>query len=244
MNLTWRDTAAFELGIATLENAAQAHQLQFTIERDFPKLKKFLEARGQFVNPSFDRDHSDLSDADFWVRLVDRNGEAVACCAERVILTMDLRQLFASGEIWYRGGLHERGVPTPIPVRRLSTPFRGRIGHSGCGYIVPDWRRRGLALLVTWYARLVSFLNSETVISTGLIRTKLTRTTIPRLSYGFPHVEPLLDHFPPEGSQERMSLCWITRKEMVHALLELPQHPMNPMRLVPPADLTPLRAAA
>ena len=224
--------AIFSIGLDTLDERLDELGLSARIEHDFGKLGSFLRGENSFVNPTFDPQHSDLSPDDFWLNLVDASGATVACSAERCLQTDDFAALVAAGRIWYRGGFGDIGGPASIPTLPLVEPIAGRVSASGSTYTVSAWRRQGLALVMSWYTRLISFRDLNVTANTGFVRQSLAQTTVPSQSYGYDRIEKIIDgYFPPQRGPETLFLCSIDHDGMARRVLTLPHHPTNPMRL-------------
>jgi hypothetical protein len=239
------EVAIFDVGINSLVAKLDELGLGLEIESDFKELGRFLASEGTFVNPTYDPARSDLGAQDFWVRLLDRDGRTVACSAERTIYTQDFRMMVARGTVWYRGGFADIDGPSIVPVQTTGRAIRGKIGTSGSTYTAKAWRRHGLAMIASWLTRLISFRDFGTALNTGFVRDSLAQTTVPRQSYGYDHVELIIDgYFPPQNGPEKLYLCSIDRAEMVQRVLGLPDHPTNPTALVASNAVKPLRIAA
>ena len=222
----------FSVGLETLDERLRELGLRAHVEHDFTRLGAFLREQNNFVNPTYDPEHSDLTPEDFWLRLVDKTGATVACSAERTVTTDDFASLVARGTIWYRGGFAAIGGPAEIPVLPLGEKLAGRVGASGSTYTVQAWRRHGLALVMTWYTRLLSFRDLDTTANTGFVRHSLAQTSVPSQSYAYDRIEKIIDgYFPPQRGPETLYLCSIDQAGMARRVLGLPRHPTNPMRL-------------
>jgi hypothetical protein len=245
MELANVETAIFDVGINSLVARLRELGLRVELERDFAGLVEFLSSQNTFVNPTYHPQYSDLGKEDFWVRILDESGKTVACSAERTVYTNDFRMMVARGTIWYRNGFSDVGEPGVIPITSTPELLRGKIGTSGCAYTLAEWRRHGLAMVTTWLSRLVSFRDFGTGVNTGFVRHSLAQTSVPRASYGYDHIECIINgYFPPQRGTETLYLCWIDRPSMVQRVLELPQHPTNPMPLVASNSVRPLSEAA
>jgi hypothetical protein len=233
MNSVDTQKATFAMGIDALVERLRELGLRCEVERDFGGLVEFLGSQGNFVNPTYNPAHSDLGADDFWIRLVDAQGATVACSAERTLETDDFCAMVANGTVWYRGGFADIGGPASIPVLPVSQPLAGRVGASGSTFTTQAWRRHGLALVMTWLTRLISFRDLGTNINTGFVRHSLAMTSVPSQSYAYEHIERIIDgYFPPQRGPEQLYVCWIDRAQMARRVLDLPQHPTNPMPLV------------
>lgn len=230
------ELSRIQLAIDSIMQKIASLGLVLSVERDFGGLRQLLVAQGTFANPTYDPAVSRLGPADFWVRLQDPDGRDIACSAERLLVADDVAELLASGRLWYADGFADALRLRVLPLtRRLG----GRVGHSGSTWVHPDWRGSSLAMLMTWLTRALSFRNLATDINTGIVKDSLFRTSVPRETYGYRHVELALDgHFPPLGGQEKIYLCWLTRSEFVEQVTVLPQHhrcPVPLQRASPPA---------
>jgi GNAT superfamily N-acetyltransferase len=239
MPLTERELAIVQQGVDALTRTIAELGLTLLIERDFRGLAAFLQARGSFVNPSFDPDLSRLGWRDFWVHLLDPGGRSIACSAEKVIETDDFMEEVATGTIWYASGFAGRGGPERIEVLPVSAHLAGAISHSGSTWVDRAWRGQGLAMLMTRLSRALSFRNHGVVANTGFVRHSLYLTPVPTESYGYVHVERCLDgFFPPQNGPEVLYLCWITDREFVRSVEALPGHPRRPVPLEEPEAAT------
>jgi len=219
-------------GIDALVEELAQQKLRLVVDRDFRSLRRFLEAQGGFVNPSYDGDLSRLGPDDFWLGVLDADGRMIACSAERVLETEDFMGLVADGRIWYRDGYMPKfGVET-IDTLPISTRISGKISHSGSTFVHAAHRRGGLAMILTYLSRALSFRDAGCTVNTGFVRQSLANTPVPQRSYGYAHVELCLDGWwPPQGGSERLYVCWIDRLEFLDKLAELPHHPRHPIAL-------------
>jgi hypothetical protein len=232
MNYSTKERVVFGIGLDSLYSQLHALDLRWELETDFSQLAKFLSEQNSFVNPTYSTEHSDLGREDFWIRLLDNTGRTVACSAERTVETANFVDMVAEGTCWYRNGFADIGQAGRIETLPVSEHLGGKIGLSGSTFTLPEWRRHGLALIMTWLTRLISFREFGTEINTGFVRHSLAQTSVPGQSYAYDHVEPIINgYFPPQRGQEHLYLCWIDRVGMMRRVLDLPRHPTNPMRL-------------
>jgi hypothetical protein len=224
---------AIQLAIDSITQKIAGLELSLSIEQDFAKLRGFLAEQGTFANPTFDPTQSRLGPGDFWVQLKDPGGRAIACSAERLFLREDFGRLLATGELWYADGFRGlSGSDEEVAILPLSQRVGGRVSHSGSTYVHPDWRGASLAMLMTYLTRALSFRNLDADFNTGVVKDSLYRTSVPRETYGYSHVELALDgHFPPLGGHEKIYLCWIGRKEFAARIADLPGHRRCPVPL-------------
>ncbi|MCS6878557.1 MAG: hypothetical protein RMK73_09300 [Geminicoccaceae bacterium] len=229
--------------VDALVEAVHRLGLSLVVERDFERLVRFLESRDAFANPTFDPRASRFGPHDFWLAAVDRDGSVVASSAERVFECEDFMELVATGRIWYAEGFAARFGVERIPTLPISTRLHGRISHSSSTYVVPAFRRSGLALFLPYLSRALSFRNAAVAANTGFVRESLAATPVPTRSYGYAHVEKCLSGWwPPQGGSEVLYLCWITLPEFLEKLAELPTHPRHPVRWPPRHRLEPVPA--
>ena len=226
------DRALMQLAIERLTERLAELGLSLVVERDFERLRGFLSSQGSFVNPSFDPTLSDLGRDDFWLAALDPTGRVVASSAERVLETDDLGELVATGRLWYGKGFAGHFDVDRVPVLATSRHLHGRISHSGSTFVDPAWRRCGLALYLAHLSRAISFRDSGCVLNTGFVRHSLYVTPVPTSSYGYVHVERILDgYFPPQRGSETLYICWIDRPEFLEKIRDLPAHPRHPVSL-------------
>jgi hypothetical protein len=168
------------------------------------------------------------------VQLKDADGRAIACSAERLFALQDFTRLLATGQLWYAGGFRSVSGTDEVAVLPLSQRVGGRVGHSGSTYVHPGWRGASLAMLLTYLTRALSFRNLDADFNTGVVKDSLYRTSVPRETYGYSHVELALDgYFPPLGGDEKIYLCWIDRDEFAARIADLPGHRRCPVPLAP-----------
>lgn len=234
MELSDKDQGLLQLGIDALTQHLAGLGLTLVIEQDFARLNAFLKAQGTFANPTYDPERSRLGPRDFWIRLLDAEGRGVGCSAERMIETHDLTELIATGRLWYAGGFAAMGGPERVPITRPSRTLAGRISHSGSTWVDPTRRGQALAMLMTYLTRALSFRNFGVSANTGIVRESLYRTRVPAESYGYPHIEPVIDgFFPPLNCVDRIYLCWVDTAEFLESIEALPAHPRQPVPLLP-----------
>ncbi|HEX6016192.1 MAG TPA: hypothetical protein VFY87_31190 [Geminicoccaceae bacterium] len=223
---------AIQLAIDSITQKIAGLELSLSIEQDFAKLRSFLAEQGTFANPTFDPALSRLGPSDFWVQLKDPGGRAIACSAERLFLPEDFGRLLATGELWYAGGFRSVSGSDEVAILPLSQRVGGRVSHSGSTYVHPDWRGASLAMLMTYLTRALSFRNLAADFNTGVVKDSLYRTSVPRETYGYSHVELALDgYFPSLGGDEKIYLCWIGREEFAARVADLPGHRRCPVPL-------------
>ncbi len=218
---------AIQLGVdSILEHFAELG-LNLSIERDFDDLRRFLESQGAFANPTFDPRAVDLGTEDFWLLLRSPEDNSVACSAERIFADSDFDELLQSGKLWRRDGF---GEVEGLKVKTFG--FSENVSHSGSTFVAPEWRGRGLSMMLTFLSRGLGFRNSGIARNTGVVREHLKYSPVPRQSYGYPHVELCWDgFFPPLGNPEKLYLCWINRQEFASSCLEMPDHERYPVPL-------------
>ncbi len=226
------DSGLMQLAVDAITDRLGELGLTLVVEPDFERLRGFLASRGGFVNPSFDPTVSDLGSGDFWLAALDPTGRIVASSAERVLETDDLGELVATGRLWYRQGFAGHYDVDRVPVLSTRQRLCGRLSHSGSTFVDPSWRGRGLAMYLAYLSRAISFRNSGCVANTGFVRHSLYVSPVPTSSYGYVHVEKILDgYFPPQHGSEMLYLCWIERGEFLAKVEELPHHDRYPVHL-------------
>ncbi len=240
------DRGLIQLCIDSLTQRIAELGLTLVIERDFAKLNAILKVNDTFANPTFDPTKSRMGPQDFFVHLLDETGRSVGTSGERVFETEDLLEMIADGTLFYEGGYRKLLGRERLPVLPLSRRFSGRVSHSGSTWTRPDWRRKGLAMYMAYLSRALSFRNAGCSVNTGFVRQYLVGSSVPRDSYGYLHVELVVDgEFPPVGGPEKAYLCWVDRAEFIDTVRALPRHPKNPVPLRPlpePAPAEPLPA--
>lgn len=219
--------------------------LSLVIETDFSKLMEFMESVSYpFRNPTFDPDCSDLSRDAFWLRVVDANGVTVACHAERIFETDSFHDLVASGKLWHRDGIKWGGERVPeLAIRQIAVDIHGRVAHAGSMWIRPQMRKRGLSLYLPYLSRALCLRNYDATYLCGFVLQGLAGSKVPKLAYGFPHMEQYLSGwFPPtKRHEDSVFICYQNVPEGVERFNELPDHPAYPVAV---AGETPAPLAA
>jgi hypothetical protein len=225
-----------------------AENFSLVIETDFSKLFEFLDDVGSPLrNPTFDPDCSDLSRDAFWLRVVDQNGVTVACHAERIFEVDDFHELVASGKLWHRDGMKWGGERVPeLEINRIPLDVHGRVTHAGAMWIRPHARKRGLSLYLPYLSRALCLRNYDAAYLSGFVLQGLAGSKVPKMAYGFPHMEPYLrGWFPPTRRHEEVVyLCYQSRVEGVERFRELPEHPQFPIAAPGEKEKEPTPAAA
>lgn len=243
MPLSDRDFALVQGSVERLMDRVYALGLSLSVETDFAALKAFLEGVGSFVYPSFDPDRCDLGRNAFWFRLIDPDGRTVASHADRIFHEADLMSLIQSGHLWFDDDDHALDPTTELVP--LAAPVAGTVGHSGSLWVDPAWRSKGLSVYLPYLSRSISMLEYDTDWHTGLVFKRLAETPVPRLAYGYPHVDLCLrGPFPPTRRAEEVYACVISRDESVDALRQLERHPRYPVTVEPPGPASARPTAA
>jgi GNAT superfamily N-acetyltransferase len=231
MGLGDADFGLLQRNIEAITEQIAALEYSLVVETDFRGLGEFLRGAGYPVfNQSFDPDRSDLGPEAFWLRVIDSYGRTVAGHGERIIHTDDLVGMFRDGTIWLREGVaFGRGVPPP-EVRDMPVRVAGRVAHAGALWVEPAHRKKGLSLYLPYLSRALCLRNYETDFHTGIVLPGLAGSIVPRLAYGYPHVDLCYRGFcPPTGREETIYLCWMTQAECMAGFRQLPDHPLYPL---------------
>jgi GNAT superfamily N-acetyltransferase len=215
---------------AIMERIASLH-LSLAVDTDFRGLAEFLRERDAFVYPSFDPARSTLRGDCFWFRLTDSHGRTVASHADRIFTTDDFCELIETGELWFAepaAMLNGHAVEVIRPPVKIA----GTVGHSGSMWIDKPYRGKGISMFLPYLSRSLCLRNFDTDFHTGLVFKNLAESKVPRVYYGYPHVELCIDgYFPPTGKPEQLYLCWISQAEAIERVHALPQHDEFPVAL-------------
>jgi hypothetical protein len=166
-----------------------------------------------WIYPTFDAQQSDLSTDALWIRATSPDGAVIGTYALRVFETDNFYDLMRTEALWFKrsrlpaDARCEVGEPLPIG---------GIIGHCGGAWVHPAWRRRGVVQAMCQLARSVLVGRFDVDHETGLVFEHNFRSGLARRAYGYPRVAQVMDgYFPPTGTEERVFLCHISRKEML-----------------------------
>lgn len=206
-------------------------RLSMAVERDFDKLMAFLRSMNSLTqNPTFDPHVNDLSDAGFWLRIIDENGTTVASHAQRIFETDDFHDLLVSGRIWYANGVTPAAGQEPVQVQRSSLLIAGVVAHAGGLWVHPTYRKKGLSMFLPFLSRSLCLRNYNTDFFTALVLASMAGSRIPTGDYGYPHVEWCMrGWFPPtRRHEEDVHICYMTQAETIDRFRRLPDHPAYP----------------
>ncbi len=233
MLLDRQEFAAANLAIDSIHARLDELGLDIKLDQDFSRLSDYMKSRGAFLNTTFDPEYSVPGVMDFWLQLVDRKtGDNIACTAERVIEVVDFTRLIATGEIWYEGGFARHFDYRTVPILKPRRHIGGVVSHSGSTWTDPMWRGKGLATLLTYLSRAMSFANFGADFNTGFVRQHLTDNSVASDTYGYPNVELVFNaFFPPLGQKEKLYLCYMHRDEFVVSVQEAPNRERCPIAL-------------
>lgn len=217
--------------IDTIVERVAALNLSLVVEEDFQKLLEFLQSRpNAFIYPSFDPRCSELRRDAFWLRAIDEEGRTVATHAERIFHCDDFYDLLESGTLWYADGVPEAERAQYQVKRESGLKIGGVVGHAGCMWVDPRFRKRGLSLFFPYLSRALCIRNYETDYHTGLVFRQLYDCRVAEYAYGFPHVTHCVEgRFPPSGSSESIFAVYMSRAESFEKMRELPAHPLYPL---------------
>jgi|GEM_PF-1049170 len=240
MPLNDEEFGLLQLSIEGILQRLASLGVSLVIERDFYKLKEFLTGAGYLINPTYDPELSNIGPRDYWLHLKDSNGKSIACMGERFFETDDFMRLVISGEIWWAGGLTSNAARREMGYCGLEkfrvvfprTRISGLISHSGSVWIEPEWRKVGLSLFIPYISRSLSLRNYDIDFNTGFVRPNLYCTPVPKETYGYPNVELCFDaYWPPVSGREQLYVCYISRKECIEKIRELPRGKRYPVPL-------------
>lgn len=231
MALSDSDFGLLQTSVDAMVERLASMRLSIVVERDFAKLLAFLRSMNSLTqNPTFDPDVNDLSDAGFWLRVIDQDGVTVASHAQRVFETDDFHDLLASGRIWCASGLVLAPDQEAVQVQRSSLLISGVVAHAGGLWVHPVYRKKGLSLFLPFLSRSLCLRNYETDFFTALVLASMASSRIPTGEYGYPHVEWCMrGWFPPtRRHEEDVHICYMSRAETIERFRRLPEHPAYP----------------
>jgi hypothetical protein len=230
-----KDFGLLQQNIDALMERLARLRLSVTIERDFHQLVTFLRAnRAYNLNPTFNPDCSDLSRDSFWLRVVDDNDEMVASHAQRMFITHDICDLVETGRLWYDDGLALQEGQNPLVITPPSTLIAGSVAHAGGLWVQPAYRKRGLSLFLPFLSRALCLRNYAMDFMTCIVLETMGRSKLPKLGYGYCHVEPFAKGWiPPVARNDSIYICYMSAKETMEQFRWLPDHPLHPVPLDP-----------
>jgi hypothetical protein len=225
------DFGLLQTSVDAMVERLASMRLSLVVEHDFGKLMAFLRSMNSLgLNPTFDPDCNDLSDAGFWLRIIDHDGVTVASHAQRIFATSDFHELLVSGRVWYPNGVTFAPGQEPIHVQRTSMLIAGTVAHAGGLWVKPVYRKKGLSLFLPFLSRALCLRNYGTDFHTALVLASMAESRIPTADYGYPHVEWCMrGWFPPtRRHEEDVHICYMSQAETMDRFRRLPDHPAYP----------------
>jgi hypothetical protein len=171
-----------------------------------------LAAQGTtIINPTFDKDRSEVTPDNTFSALLSRAGDTIACMACRLFKTDDYYGLVRSGELWQAGGYSQA-----LPVIADGESPSGKIGHTGGLWVHIDARGTGLSWILPRIVAATTVATWWTDWHVGTIFHDLNRTGIPNQNYGSSTNKPLLNgYFPPTGRSELIHSVETSRADII-----------------------------
>lgn len=213
---------------AIVDKLAELH-LSIVIETDFSALYRFISSRpGAIVNTTFNPFESDLHRDSYWLRVINGEGETVACHAQRIFVVDDFCDLVRSGRLFSNSW--EPLDPHRTTLTPPSVPLKGRVAYAGSLWVDPAYRGQGLAVWLPYLSRLACLRNYEPDFFVACVFEKIAASGVPARYYGYTHVEPLLMGYSAvTRKDDTMYICFMSWRDAVSKIRLLALHPQYPI---------------
>jgi hypothetical protein len=213
---------------AIIDRLAEYH-LSVVIETDFSALYRFMSTRhGAIVNTTFNPFESDLHRDSYWLRVIDGDGETVACHAQRIFVVANFCDLVRSGRLF--SNTWEPLDPARTELVPPTMLLQGRVAYAGSLWVNNEHRGKGLAVWLPYLSRLACLRNYEPDFFTACVFEKIAASGVPARYYGYTHVEPLLHGYSAvTGKNDTMYICYMPWRDAVSKIRLLALHPQYPI---------------
>lgn len=215
---------------AIIDRLAALH-LSVAIETDFNALFRFISSRaGAIINPTFNPFENMLDRDSYWLRVINSEGDVVACHAQRMFVVEDFCDLVRSGRLFSE--TWEPVDPARTQVIPPTVTVRGRIAYAGSLWVDNEHRKKGLSVWLPYLSRLACLRNFEPDFFTACIFEKIAHSGVAERYYGYTHVEPITTGYSSiTRGQDTMYVCYMSWRDAVdkiHLLATHPQYPIDP----------------
>jgi hypothetical protein len=180
------------------------------IRSDFDAWVAFMRGRSP-VNPAFDPQHHDLSEA-FWIRL-SVAGETVGTVATKH-LHGSFFECMRSGELWFgRNAGPEHRIE--LNQRDNAPELSGELCYYGALWLDQSCRGTGLSGLMSKLNRCIGMSRWTPDWNCGGVFQPIAAKQLPKRVYGYPNCERVAHDiwFPPTGRREDIFTPWESRDE-------------------------------
>lgn len=234
LSLTDSEFGLLQLSIEVLQQEIAALGLNLFVEKDFDKLVRTLRAnKTGVINPTIDPSRHEIGPENFWLNVADQNGRTVACIAARLFETGNFTDLVTSGELFDKQGLESFLGGEDVEVIETSRRIDGKINYAAALWVHPNWRKKGLALLLPYLSRSLAIRNFGATHNCAYILRKLALTKLSIDVYGYVHQElSYKGYYPPVSGYEEMYLSYADVGESLDRLRTLPNHNVYPISMV------------
>jgi GNAT superfamily N-acetyltransferase len=138
--------------------------------------------------------------------------------AARVFATDDYLELKRSTRLWYDPPLPGQTRLEIVVPAETPTIF-GTVGHEGGLWVHPEYRKRGLSVILPHLIRAFCLRQWDVDWQTGLTLREIGECGIAKWAYGMPHVVPCFEGFSPlRPIHDRLFIAYMDRRELLAGL--------------------------
>ena len=180
--------------------------------------KETIVEAGGWLNPGFDPDKSDVSEANCASIVIrEGNGDFIACNALRVFVAESFRYVMARGDLFYDPSVTRLLNGVPLCLEDNYEDLNGRIGYSGGTLVAPRHRGKRLGMMTTRLVRLLAERLYKADHHTGLIFQNRPDDPWPKNPYHFARCRPCMPYLriPDRQQDQLLFLVDLSREEFL-----------------------------
>lgn len=156
----------------------------------------------------------------FWVHLTDRQGDIIACQANRFIETEDFVSEYVSTHRFF-GNRCPTLQHYPVHLVESVPVLRGKINFGGGGWVHPDWRKQALSGYLSRIGRTLALRHFLIDYYIGFISATPNHRKYGQNRQGLTNRRHLLTGmYPGRGGDLDVDIYWMHRGELMNQIIE------------------------
>ena len=180
--------------------------------------KRTISDAGGWLNPGFDPDKSDVTEANcVSIAIRDAKGDFVACNALRLFVTDSFKFIMGRGDLFYGPTTTRLLNGMPLCLDNDYRDISGRIGYSGGTLVAERYQGRRIGVLTTRLVRLLGERLYRADHHTGLIFQNRPDDPWPKNPYDFARCRSCMPYMriPDRHQDQPLLLVDISREEFL-----------------------------